>query len=868
VSTDDLQGPSPATTFSSRLRVVVGPLLVLAVFLAALWMLHLELRQYTLREFLEALEGVPVSRVALSVLLTLINYAILVCYDWVGVRYIRHPMALHRIALASFLGYAVGNNFGTLMGGSAIRYRLYSSWGLSAFEIVKLIFIVGLSYWVGLFALAGVLFVFDPLPIPDRLHLPISDTRPMGVAVGSLAVGYLVLCAMRRRPLVIRDLEFSPPPVGLSLTQYAIASLDLVVAAGALYVLLPASLEVSFLHFLGIYLLAIVAGVVSQVPGGLGVLELVVLVLLNPIEAQPVVGALLAFRFIYYLLPLALGLFLLGGREAAQHGWLVRHAVDFVGGWAPMIAPRLLSIGGFLAGATLIFSASTPSAESRLEAIGGVLPLWVIEGSHFLGGIVGVLLLLLSRSLQRRIGTAYAMTVVLLAAGIVLSLTKGLDYEEAVLLAAILVVLVPCRSDFYRSGSLWTERFTLPWITAVAIVLGACLALMLFAYKQIDYSNALWWQFTLDDSVSRSLRAWAGIGATLLLLAARRGLWATHLAPDLPTPSDLEVVAGLVAGSPRASARLALLGDKRFLFDSQKSGFLMYGVAGDCFVALGDAVADESTAAELAWRFRELCEAGNAWPVFYEVDEARLGLYIDMGLSPMTLGEEARVRLADFRLEGNDRPRLQQTNQRLLDAGCRFQVVPADEVAPLLPVLRELSDNWLLAKNTKEKGFSLGYFDPHYVQRFPVALVLDADLPVAFANLWCGADREEISVDLLRYHVDAPGGAMDFLLVQAMLWARMSNYRWFNLGMAPLPGTHGELPASPWWNRVAALTHQHGENFYNLQGLRHFKENFQPIWSQKYLAAPADAALPMVLANVARLIGNSPRRDAPPIQSC
>ena len=122
------------------------------MLIAALWFLHLELKKYSLQEFREGLLAIPGWKLLLAILLTLLNYAILVCYDWLGIWYIRHPMKFGRVALASFLGYSVGNNFGLLFGGSTIRSRLYSTWGLSAAEIVKLLFILAITFWIGLFA--------------------------------------------------------------------------------------------------------------------------------------------------------------------------------------------------------------------------------------------------------------------------------------------------------------------------------------------------------------------------------------------------------------------------------------------------------------------------------------------------------------------------------------------------------------------------------------------------------------------------------------------------------------------------------------------------------------------------------------------
>ena len=124
---------------------------------------------------------------------------------------------------------------------------------------------------------------------------------------------------------------------------------------------------------------------------------------------------------------------------------------------------------------------------------------------------------------------------------------------------------------------------------------------------------------------------------------------------------------------------------------------------------------------------------------------------------------------------------------------------------------------------------------------------------MAFANIWTTASKEEISIDLMRYRPDAPEGVMDFLFIQLMLWGRQSGYRWFNLGMAPLAGLENR-PLAPAWNRLASLLYRHGENFYNFQGLRRYKEKFDPVWSPRYLASPGGLALARIFVDLAALI--------------
>ncbi len=634
------------------LRTIAGPLFVLAMLVGALWLLHNELKQYHLRDFLDGLAKIPAAHLWLAVALTVLNYLILIGYDILGVKYIGQSLHLAKVALGSFLGYAVGNNFGTLFGGSTIRYRLYSSWGLSAVDIVKLVLIVGVSFWIGVFALAGFVFIWEPLPIPSQLHLPMSSTRPLGIVLSTLAVAYLVLCAVRRSPIKIGNWEFAPPSVGLSLLQYLVATLDLLVASAVLYVLLPASAATSYWHFLAVYLLAIVAAFITQVPGGLGVLELVIIAVLNPAEPHSVMGALLAYRAIYYLGPLVIGLLMFGGHEVWLQRKSARQALGVLGNWTPVIAPRVMSFTVFLAGAILLFSGATPAAEGRMALVRRLLPLPVVELSHFLGSLIGVLLLMLARGLQRRIETAYYLTVVLLFGGIVVSLFKGFDYEEAIILSIMLAIFVPCRRHFYRKGALLTERFTPRWIVALLGVVACTAWLMLFAYKHVDYQDELWWRFEFSRDAPRSLRAIAGVAIVTMIALSSRMLRSKGRLGALPTEVDMQDARKVVSQSPKTASNLALLGDKRFLFNDDRTAFIMYGDEGRSYVSMGDPVGSKEAARDLAWDFRELCDVGGRLPVFYQVDEDNVPMYVEMGLTLIKIGEEARVPLPRFRLGG------------------------------------------------------------------------------------------------------------------------------------------------------------------------------------------------------------------------
>jgi len=476
-----------------------------------------------------------------------------------------------------------------------------------------------------------------------------------------------------------------------------------------------------------------------------------------------------------------------------------------------------------------------------------------MELSHFLGSIVGVGLLFLARGIQQRLDSAYFLSVGLLSTGILLSLAKGLDYEEAVFLSVMLLVLLPCRRHFYRKTSLVSERFTPDWTSMIFLVLLATVWLGVFSYKHVEYSQELWWKFVLHGNAPRFLRATAGASGIAVILALAKLLHPVPRSSEIPGEEELKKAFGIARQSPHTNANLGLLGDKALLFSDSGKSFLMYGVQGRSWVALGDPVGPSEEHSELAWRFHERSDRHDGWTVFYEVRAESLPLYLDLGLTPLKLGEEARVPLEKFSLEGSSRKNLRYVERKLTKERVAFEVVPAKDVGPLLPELKEVSDAWLEEKNTREKGFSIGYFDEGYLRRFPLGVVRREGRIVAFANILEGFGKEEISIDLMRHLPGSPHGTMDFMFLQLMLWGKQEGYRWFNLGMAPLSGM-GEQALAPLWNQVGAFLFRHGEQFYNFRGVRQYKEKFDPVWEPKYLASPAGIALPRILASIGILV--------------
>jgi len=837
-----------------------APLLSVGLLTGALWLLHRELAAHHPRDILSAVRALPLTAVFGALTLTAVSYAFLPAYDALGLRYVGQRLGLRRTMFVGFLSYGFSQTLGfALLTGGSLRYRLYSAWGLSATQVAEVIAVAAAAFWLGVCTLAGAALVASPAVILGSIGLAPSVARGLGIVLLAVPVAYLVFGAMRRSPITVRGWVLSPVGPRLALGQVLAGCVDWSLAAAVAYVLLPSHTTTSFVAFLGVFILAQVVGLVSHVPGGIGVFETVVVLLLRGhATSAEVLGSLLVYRIVYYVVPFAVAAATLAAYELRLRRGAVARAARVAGIWLPALTPRALAGVTFAAGTVLIFSGAVPAQSSRLEFLGDFVPLSVIEVSHFLGSVAGVGLLLLAWGLSRRLDAAFHVAVLLLATGVAASLLKGIDYEEAVVSGAALVALIAARSHFDRRTSLLHEPFSGPWVAAIGMVLIVALWLGLFVYRHVPYRGELWWRFALDADAPRFLRATVGAFVVAGAFSVARLLSPARPLRAIPSAEELDTVAAIVATSPRTYANLVFVGDKSLLIHESRAAFLMYGVSGRSWIAMGDPVGAERAAADLVWRFRELVNEHSGVTVFYHVAPESLPLYLDLGLRPLKLGEEARVSLSTFSLEGGARRSLRRVKRQVEKEGGTFALLSAAEARLAMDELRSVSDGWLAERRTREKGFSLGRFDPDYLSRFPAAVVRVKDRIVAFANVWTSGANAELSIDLMRYRPDAPDGVMEYLFIELMLRGVEQGFEWFNLGMAPLSGMEAHALA-PLWTRVNALVFRHGEHFYNFQGLRQYKEKFDPVWSPRYLAAPGGLALPRVLTDLGALISGGLR---------
>lgn len=848
----------PPTPAARRRRWFVAIVAILLV--GAAYATDRVLHNVPWHEVLAHIAATPTRALSLALLLTAGSYLVLTQFDALAVRAIGAHVHWRTIVTTSFAAFAVGHNIGfAALSGGSIRLRWYSRAGLSAWQITQLIAFCSFTSLLGAALLCGLSLAGRPHLAGDVLHIGRFGALAVGLLFIGFVIAYCLLGFLRREPLVLGRLRVPTPRLPIALGQVAVGSIDLTLAAGVLYVLLPESATHGFLAFLSVYLLSVAAGLASSLPGGIGVFETVLLLLLPDGPADEKLAAMLTYRAIYYLLPFVLALSSLAAREAWVGRTALGRGVEWARAWLRLAVPQLISAAVFVGGVLLLFSGATPAEHARLRLLREFVPLPLLETSHLLGSAVGISLVLLAQGLQRRLDAAWHVTMWLLGIGIAASLVKGLDYEEALALSGVAMLMLASKDRFQRKASLLEQPFSPGWAIAMFAALLSSLGLAWLSYRGLDFSDQMWWQFAFRANAPRTLRAEVltivitGLAAAWMLLRPAR-----HQ-PRLPDVAALARARRIVEESGDTTSWLAMLGDKNLLFSEDGRGFVMYRPVGRNWIAMGDPVGPPAVRQEMLWRFREACDRYAARPVFYQVGVEDLPAYIEAGFVLSKIGEEARVQLVGFDLEGGKRADLRQTWRRVQRQEVQFDVLSAAQVAQHMPELRAVSDAWLTGLSTAEKGFSLGRFEERYIGNFPCAVVKRDGAILAFANVWQGADRGELSVDLMRYYPTAPKGVMDYLLIELMLWGREQGFGWFNLGMAPLAGL-ADREFAPLWNRVGAFLYHHGERFYNFEGLRAYKEKFLPVWRPRFLATSGHLGLPRTVMDVAGLIAGSPRR--------
>ena len=812
-------------------------LLVIAVVLALTWEALRGIHVHEVRVLLRSLDG---RWLVAAGAITLANVAIMGLYDVIAFSRTRTSAAERwRYGAVAFCW----SNFLTLgpLAGPAIRLWLYRGTVDGASELRSSIVSVVIAFSAGL--------------IGWTLAAVATAQIGGGLVVLSLAALVCVSAAAWIARAIARrfeDLSDAAARPVRTLELALVGWLDWLLAMAAFAACLRAAgVDIAALRVAHDFFVGQAIGLASLIPGGFGSSDALWIARL-PIDRNVTVAALATYRFIYYIGPwftASLVLLSWATRQSSRRTELARRVVGALVG---------------AAGVLIIVSSASPAIHARLILMERYVPLPLVEAGQIASALAGLLLLALARGLARGYRAAYAGTLALLLLAGFATLLKGLDWEESVSLGVVAIAAWSHAGLFDReSGGDWLETadLGLGFLALLIFLVLGTFSHHLAASGGLDRVTALGYRFQAARFMRSALSMLFALSAATLYVLLRTPV---HFAPPPQADSEraIEFNAGFGTGT---TPMMVAVGDKSIFAEGER-GFCLYRTIGAYLVVFSDPVvrpgADRAAFVDALFAFA----AGvDRRPLFYQLSADWMPLLHDRGYHFFKLGEEALVPLERVTLQGHAGKLTRQFLRRAERDGLTFEVLAPYEIDAHLDELEAISDHWLAAKQVTERQFSIGYFSRDYIRRFPCAVVRhkcrDGAI-LAFANLLEGPRRQELSVDLMRYRTDGPS-VMDFLLTSVMLYGKEKGFRTFNLGMAPLASV-GDQPGAHRRERVASLIFRRGEQWYNFQGVRSYKEKFDPAWVPRYLAYEAAWEWPVALANASALIAGGWRNTVIP----
>ncbi len=614
----------------------------LLLLVAAIYVVQREFRNLHWSDIQGALHSTPAHALWGAAGCTLLAYLVLTAYDRLGSVYAGHPVSYARTSLASFVAYSLANNLGfSTVSGAAIRYRFYAAWGLSPGAIAKVVAFTSLTFGLGGFALGGLVLVAEPEVLPFFGDgTPRWVMQAAGVAMWTIVGSYILLARFVPHFRMFGH-QIDLPGLRMAVAQTALASADVAVTAMIFWMLLPPVEGLTFLHFLGIYVLALSAGIVANVPGGIGVFDGAILLGLSGHLAAPVViGALLLFRLYYYIVPLFLAGLLFAGFEASQR----RHVFERISaerGVAISFEVPAMAALAVIAAMALIVIGALPVKPNALD---GILDLLDDAANHFAASVVGSLLLVAAYGLMRRLAIAWWATLLLLLNGALITALRGEPWWLIGLFLLIAGVIGSARGAFYRRARLTAEPLTKEAAGAIAAAALCGLALATVAY-QGAYADLSWWGLVLSAEAPPSLRFAVGVAGVLLLVAAARLLRPAR-PPALAYDAGVRArLAALGAMAPEACGA-----DGAVFGEGGRAGFAFVKRDG-IWLGLGDPAGEERDRVSAIWRFRDICAQAGVDPAFWRVGPDLLRVYGDIGLTPFPLASDPTPRFLVCRAE-------------------------------------------------------------------------------------------------------------------------------------------------------------------------------------------------------------------------
>ncbi|WP_242360950.1 bifunctional lysylphosphatidylglycerol flippase/synthetase MprF [Limosilactobacillus antri] len=593
----------------------------------------------------------------------------------------------------------------------------------------------------------------------------------------------------------------------------------------------------NLINVLPLYAVAQVLGVLSMIPGALGSFDVMMIFELSllGVPRTTIVIWLLLFRIFYYIVPL-----LLAGLMFVHN---LAHQVNAFFDGLPLMLMRkaayyLITAFMYLSGILMLLTASIPDLTAENKIIQKLYPYTFFFIHQLTTILFAIAMLACARGLQSKVQRAYLPTLLLLLIGIANTIWNLGTLRLTIYLVIVFMLVLMSRHVLYRKKLQYSiGKFAIDGLIFASSCILYVIVGVINAPQYMNKHHIPSFLFFPGEKVWLSGLLGLGLGLLLMLIIIRYFMAGFDPFNHVRSFDAGRVQAVIDQFGGSETSHLAFLRDKSIYYyqqGGQDQLFIMYRRKYDRLVVMGDPVGNQAVLRDAIREFVRAADAYDYEIVFYEVSSKLTLLLHEFGFDFIKIGESGLVTLADFTLAGKKQRSQRALMHKFDREGYQFSVVKPPFSDQLMQELKRVSDSWL--GEQVEKGFSLGFFDPYYVNQAPVGLVRDKDGKlVAFATFMPTGGKEILTIDLMRHSKDAPSGIMDKIFISMYQYGQENGYTYFDLGMAPLSNV-GEYQFSFLEEKVAHFIYEYGYHLYGFQGLRRYKDKYASIWSPRYIA--------------------------------
>ncbi|KAA1039579.1 bifunctional lysylphosphatidylglycerol flippase/synthetase MprF [Macrococcus equipercicus] len=813
---------------SNKIKLPLQLTAVILISIIVTVMLVKELSAINLRQTINAFRDMSTLSLVELILLGLLSVMVLTLYDFILTRALKINMPVKHTAAVSYIICTLNNILG-LGGfiGAGLRFFAYSPFTTDKKQLSKSITLLLFSMLSGLSVLS-LLMVFDVFDISSLTH-HVYWSKYI-IYVGSLYLIFYILWSIIKPAI--------PGNRWLGLQFIMVSLLDwLSIILLFYFILLTLDIKISFTVLAGMIVTAALAGILSMMPGGFGTFDLVILINLKAygIPEDKVLLSLLLYRAVYYFFPslVALVLSIVVYKEPAksylEENRLINSAMETTSFFKGLQKDMPYQFQGILLALFCIITSVIYYFNHFLIIYDALYTNQytyhsIIIVFHITASLA---LLICSNGVMHNTKRGILMSII---STLMLIATTALSYGTIISYSWLALLTLMLGYRYSKAKSI--KRSITPITVLISIVVIAAILIInqWLTVNILDLYNSKINNFNLT---LLNVLAWIAILLYLLVGMIITRSYSKRYDSLLNCPVSYETLCGIISeyGGNYVS-HLSLSGDKSFFINEEADAFLMYRKTMNACIVLGDPIGNSDKFIELLNNFYDKTTFLGHDVVFYQVQEKYMSLYHEYGNSFFKLGEEALIDLSTFTVSGKKQRAFRATMNKVEKEGYHFKIIEPPLTDAVYSQLKAVSDRWLSGK--EEMSFSVGSFNRDYLNQAPIAVIASDTEIAGFCSLMPTYYNGTLSVDLIRWRPEMDMPMMDALYLYMLQYAQQQEYTYFNMGMATLSNV-GQNRHAYIREKVAGNVFEHFNNYYSFQGLRKYKQKFNPLWESRYL---------------------------------